>query len=71
MQSNHTQEISQLHIQSMETIEQMRIKYEAQMDNNKLLFTSIQTELQAKVNNYEHQVSGIHLVINNKCIIYI
>ena len=77
MQSNHSQEISQIHIQSMETIEQMRVKYESQLDNNKSVATNVQNDLHSKVLNYEQQVSGWDITIiiiicnNNKIVLII
>ena len=44
---------------AMDTMEQLRLKYEAQLDTIKIQLESLQQDSQAKIVAYDQQISGI------------
>lgn len=56
--SSHSQELSQVQIHAMETIEQMRERYESQLSTLRHNLETVQSTLQQKSTDYDQQLAG-------------
>lgn len=59
LQSLHTQEVSQIQIQSIELMEQARVKYEGQIESLRASLDGIQQSVQIKAAAYEQTIAEL------------
>lgn len=58
LKSEHSQEVSNWQMQAMDATEQLRLKYEGQLDSVRKQLETVQFELKARSSTFEQQNAG-------------